>query len=288
MLTFAEGQRNPVQTDTTRGGISSSVGADHSSDSVLSDKHKHLPDGLLSRSTGATLIVANLVLFVFLSVSTDFESNAFAKILPASLADVFPLLRIFFLAGCCVFGGGPVVVPLLLLQLTAANLITAHDFLTAFAVVQLLPGPMFNIACFFGALRHGVCGALLCWSALMLPGVLIALGCLPWWTEAVAKNKRVRAALAGLNAAAAGLMAGAVLVLWQTLISGSGGGGTAGGAPIGTAGGSGAAEDQKMQASGKAALVVVAFAMQEVFGMKPYQVVLTAVVAGVVMGVLGV
>ena len=62
------------------------------------------------------------------------------------------------------FGGGPVVIPLLLLQLVSQHLVTSDQFLLGFAVVQILPGPMFNLAAFAGGLISGdFTGAFLAW-----------------------------------------------------------------------------------------------------------------------------
>ena len=59
--------------------------------------------------------------------------------------------------------------------------------------------------------------AFLTWLSLMLPGVLVALAAIPVWAK-VRHYGAVQAALGGINAAAAGLMAGAVVLLWQSLV----------------------------------------------------------------------
>ena len=91
----------------------------------------------------------------------------------------------------------------------------------------------------------------------MLPGVLISIGCLPVWDE-FRKNTNFQAALKGVNAAASGLMAGAVLVLWQKLVKGD---------------------------AYKAMVVVFSFGLADVLGVKPYKMVVMAFLIGVGVGV---
>jgi hypothetical protein len=68
---------------------------------------------------------------------------------------------------------------------------------------------MFSIAAFFGAIIFGadgsaasgslampLLGTLCCWASLMLPGVFIVLGFLPYW-EDINKNSSVKTALKG-------------------------------------------------------------------------------------------
>ena len=216
--------------------------AEHSGEGVSSAGVK-----LLDRSMGLGLI--GIVLAGFVGINP----------MPTAGMEV-QLAKIFYRCGCLVFGGGPVVVPLLLLQLTATRLVAAHQFLTGFAVVQLLPGPMLNISAFFGALVFGAQGAFICWLCLVVPGVLIALGCMPFW-DSLRTNEHVKAALKGVNAAAAGLMGGAVLVLWQTLAAG---------------------------ATARVLLIVFSFALLEVGGVKAYVLICLAVAAGAGMGLAGI
>ncbi len=56
--------------------------------------------------------------------------------------DAVKTVAIFFRAGSLVFGGGPVVVPMLLTQLVPAGLLTEAQFLLGFGAVNLMPGPM--------------------------------------------------------------------------------------------------------------------------------------------------
>lgn len=126
------------------------------------------------------------------------------------------IVGIFYRVGCLVFGSGPVVVPLLLTQL--AGLIPPAELLLGFAAVNMLPGPMFNVAAFCGALLGGWPMALACWAAVMLPGVFMAIGALPFWAWC-RRVRLIQDVLAGVNAATAGLMAAACVSLMLHLVA---------------------------------------------------------------------
>ncbi|KAJ4301992.1 hypothetical protein N0V88_002123 [Collariella sp. IMI 366227] len=65
------------------------------------------------------------------------------------------LYRLFanmYLAGTIIFGGGPVVIPLLREYVVAEGWVSPRDFLIGLAVIQAFPGPNFNFAVFLGSL----------------------------------------------------------------------------------------------------------------------------------------
>ena len=79
-----------------------------------------------------------------------------------------------------------------------------------------MPGPLFNIAAYLGAvaaIRAGVnvlLGISACWLGLFGPGIMLIYGVLPFW--GVFRSYQVyRRMLPGLNAAAVGLIGAAVL-----------------------------------------------------------------------------
>lgn len=74
-----------------------------------------------------------------------------------------------------------------------------------FALIQMLPGPLYNLAAFIGAIYKGLPGALLGWAGLNLPGVLLTIGLLPLW-ERVRHVKAVKAMVRGVNCGALGLI----------------------------------------------------------------------------------
>mmetsp|Transcript_25364 Transcript_25364/g.70560 ORF Transcript_25364/g.70560 Transcript_25364/m.70560 type:complete len:426 (-) Transcript_25364:76-1353(-) len=162
------------------------------------------------------------------------------------------IASLYYMVGCLVFGGGPVVIPLLLLQLIAEKALTPHQFILGFSAVQAFPGPMFNLAAFCGALQGGWRGALLAWTAMMAPGTFLAFGALPFWAE-LRSSSRVQRALKGVNACAAGLMGSAVLLLWETIVA---------------------------TRTGLVCLTVGLLGLTQIFKIKPYCVILVSMVVG--------
>ncbi|KAK1920688.1 chromate transporter-domain-containing protein [Papiliotrema laurentii] len=118
-------------------------------------------------------------------------------------------------AGTILFGGGPVVIPLL--RDYVVNEGHSRDFLLIFAILQAFPGPNFDFAVALGVLSLPSArplGALLGYLGIFLPGIL--LGLLPlyssWRDKSIA-----RSIIRGLNATASGLVFTAV---WQLFLVG--------------------------------------------------------------------
>ena len=95
---------------------------------------------------------------------------------------------------------------------------TAHEFNEAFAVAQLLPGAnVVNLAIVFGRRLHGAAGAAVALAGLLIPPVVIVLilGALYARYGDIDALQRV---LAGVAAAAAGLIVAIVLKMAQPLL----------------------------------------------------------------------
>ena len=127
-----------------------------------------------------------------------------------SLPDVFGL---FYRAGSLVFGGGHVVMPLLQEGVVAPGWVTQDVFLAGYGAAQAVPGPMFTFAGYLGAAmeagRGGWVGGALALVAIFLPSFLLVVGVLPFW-QRIAGVPRMRAVLAGINAAVVGLLLAAL------------------------------------------------------------------------------
>ncbi|MDR7192280.1 chromate efflux transporter [Luteimonas terrae] len=160
-----------------------------------------------------------LVLFAVLLLGLP----VLAHTMPASTAAVFAA---FYRAGAWVFGGGHVVLPLLEASVVAPGWITESAFLAGYGAAQALPGPLFTFAGFLGAGMQagpgGWTGALLALVAVFLPGLLLVVGVQPAWRR-VRRWRRMRAALAGVNAAVVGLLLAALIdPLWTSAVAGWG------------------------------------------------------------------
>jgi chromate transport protein ChrA len=57
-----------------------------------------------------------------------------------------------YLAGTIIFGGGPVVIPLLKVYVVDPGWVSSRDFLLGLAIIQAFPGPNFSFAIYLGGL----------------------------------------------------------------------------------------------------------------------------------------
>lgn len=128
----------------------------------------------------------------------------------------------FYRSGALVFGGGHVVLPLLSEAVVAPGWISQSDFLAGYGAAQAVPGPLFTVAAYLGAMLkgdlHGWAGAVLALTGIFLPGILILMGTLPFW-HGLRARPLPRAALAGVNAAVVGILAAALYdPLWKSAV----------------------------------------------------------------------
>ncbi|MDO5620143.1 MAG: chromate efflux transporter [Paracoccus sp. (in: a-proteobacteria)] len=115
----------------------------------------------------------------------------------------------FYGAGALVFGGGHVVLPLLETGTVSTGLVSADSFLAGYGAAQAVPGPLFTFAAWLGQVAGGVPGALLALAAVFLPGLLLVMGALPFWTQ-ISTHPQARHAMAGANAAVVGILGAAL------------------------------------------------------------------------------
>ncbi|KAF5685950.1 chromate transport [Fusarium circinatum] len=143
--------------------------------------------------------------------------------LRATLKDAPLLYKLFanlYLAGTIIFGGGPVVIPLLREYVVAEGWVTPRDFLIGLAIAQSFPGPNFNFAVFLGGLTAAnngypaIAGALIAYLGIFVPGMVLVHGTMGVW--GVLRSRRwVKSAVRGINAGAVGLIYTAVYRIWQ-------------------------------------------------------------------------
>jgi len=132
---------------------------------------------------------------------------------PGSRLEAFGhVFGVFLATGATTFGGGYVMVPVLERQLVQSGWIGAREFVDAIALGQVTPGPVVITATFVGYRVAGLAGALFGTAAVFAPGFLLAL-VLATSMERVREHPAVKAFLAGLQPAIAGVMAAAVISL---------------------------------------------------------------------------
>jgi chromate transport protein ChrA len=160
----------------------------------------------LTWKTGTVIIAAFLLTFI---VATTLRS----VLHPSPL--LYRLFANMYLAGTIIFGGGPVVIPLLREYVVAEGWVSPRDFLIGLALIQAFPGPNFNFAVFLGsltALKGGYSslgGAVVAWVAIFTPGLVLVHGTMGIWS-AIRSRRWVKSVLRGVNAGAVGLMYTAV------------------------------------------------------------------------------
>jgi len=128
---------------------------------------------------------------------------------------VFIYFFAFYKIGSLIFGGGHVVLPMIISEFSALGYLTETQFLTGFAIVSALPGPMFNISAYIGVIIDNLPGAFLCTVAMFLPAFLTIWGFLPLWRD-FRDRETVRKVLRGVSATAVGFVLVALFQLWQT------------------------------------------------------------------------
>ncbi|KAG9695104.1 chromate transporter, partial [Aureobasidium melanogenum] len=135
---------------------------------------------------------------------------------PPLILDLFANM---YLAGTIIFGGGPVVIPLLREYTVQPGWVSPRDFLIGLAIIQAFPGPNFNFAVYLGALAvsshaQGLAGAVLGFIGIFLPGLALSTAVSGIW-QIVRTKALVVSVLRGINATAVGLVFTAVYRLWE-------------------------------------------------------------------------
>jgi chromate transporter len=129
----------------------------------------------------------------------------------------------FYRSGALVFGGGHVVLPLLQAQVVVPGWVSNETFLAGYGLAQAVPGPLFTFAAYLGAVMNsppnGLAGAAIALVALLLPGMLLVYGMLPFW-DAMRTRAAAQAAMRGTNAAVVGILGAALYnPVWTSAIS---------------------------------------------------------------------
>lgn len=141
------------------------------------------------------------------------------------LANEHSLLTVvnaFYHAGALVFGGGHVVLPLLENTVVAPGWVAADEYLAGYGAAQAVPGPVFSVAAYLGAMlpgdNGGLLGASLALIAIFLPGFLLVSAMLPLW-QTLQKYPLAASAIAGVNAGVVGLLAAALYdPIWISVV----------------------------------------------------------------------
>lgn len=142
----------------------------------------------------------------------------------------FNLFENFYRFGSIVFGGGDVLLPMMLDQYVARPQEASYlernsnplklekeELLIGYGMVRAIPGPVFSVASYVGGMmmkkdgkfRHFL-GCLIATVAIFLPSMLLAFFFFPVW-QYLKKYAVVHRALEGINAVVVGFMAACLL-----------------------------------------------------------------------------
>jgi chromate transporter len=161
----------------------------------------------------------------WVSISLFFGIFVLAAFLGAiTKSESLVLFENFYRFGAITFGGGQVLVPLMFEQFVRhKEYLTANEFISGYALNQIVPGPTFSFASFAGgmALRSMgpqfiFGGCIIATVAIYLPGALLVLFLYPLW-QYIKNYKYIYRSLAGVNAAATGLVFGAAINIYFAL-----------------------------------------------------------------------
>jgi chromate transporter len=168
-------------------------------EAVPSTGHLNFP---VTRSSG----VLALALFAALVILTPVAAAATAS-------QALAVFDAFYRSGALVFGGGHVVLPLLQAEVVASGWVSNEAFLSGYGLAQAVPGPLFTFAAYLGAVMNmppnGLPGAVIALVALLLPGMLLVYGMLPFW-DTFRSRPAAQAAMRGTNAAVVGILGAAL------------------------------------------------------------------------------
>jgi len=132
------------------------------------------------------------------------------------------LFENFYRNGVLIFGGGQVLVPLMYTEFVELkHYLSSSEFLSGYALQQILPGPTFSFTSFVGGVSMGnkgygiggqIVGSIVAVIGINLPGVILILFIVPFW-EDLKKITRIKNSLSGITAVAVGFMATAFILL---------------------------------------------------------------------------
>ena len=148
-----------------------------------------------------------------------------AALLGAFTQDRFVLLfENFYRNGSLIFGGGQVLIPFLNTEFVEfKGYLSSEEFLSGLAMVQTVPGPVFSVSSFVGALSvrdmgigGQILGGFIAACGIFLPGTFLIFFVIRFW-DSLKTYRVVRASLEGINAASSGMVAAAAFILFEPI-----------------------------------------------------------------------
>ncbi len=168
----------------------------------------------------------NLWLFVAIFIIAGIVSEI-ARINRWEWGRLANLFENFYRFGSIVFGGGQALIPLMLVQFIALPqkrgldpYMTSGELLTGFGMVQAVPGPVFSVCAYLGAIamsEYGLLaqflGGFVGMVAVFLPSTLMLFFLYPIYQN-LKQHVIIFRALEGINAAIVGIIAGSGIIMF--------------------------------------------------------------------------
>ena len=129
------------------------------------------------------------------------------------MKELLDLYLIFFKIGCCTFGGGYAMLPLISRELCEkSGWMTEAEIADYYAIGQMTPGAIaVNISTFAGMKRKGILGAVFSTAGMITPSLIIIM-LIAALLSNFSEISAVRHALVGIRAAVLALMAKAIYI----------------------------------------------------------------------------
>jgi chromate transporter len=138
----------------------------------------------------------------------------------------FNLFENFYRFGSLVFGGGDILIAMMLEQYVTrakSSFMSAEELLTGAGIMRAMPGPTFSITAYAGGMvmrnlgpGYQFLGCMLAPIAIFLPSLLLVLFFFPIWHN-LKKYVIIYRALEGINAAVVGIMWAATIMLFMAI-----------------------------------------------------------------------
>lgn len=138
----------------------------------------------------------------------------------------FNLFENFYRFGSLVFGGGDILIAMMLEQYVfraKSQFMSAEELLTGAGIMRAMPGPTFSVSAYVGGMvtrslgpGYQFLGCIIAPVAIFLPSMLLVLFFFPIWNN-LKKHVVIYRALEGINAVVVGVMWAATIFLFISI-----------------------------------------------------------------------
>lgn len=138
----------------------------------------------------------------------------------------FNLFENFYRFGSLVFGGGDILIAMMLEQYvfrSKSQFMSSEELLTGAGIMRAMPGPTFSVSAYVGGMvmrnlgpGYQFLGCILAPVAIFLPSMLLVLFFFPIWNN-LKKHVVIYRALEGINAVVVGVMWAATIFLFISI-----------------------------------------------------------------------